>query len=219
VALGGTGDIYMASEEELTKALETISANLEAPEVKKFISKFNPLAGVTKDNVGEFIEKNDIFKSYRDSFHTKGLETWKANNLKKLVDEEIAKVNPQETPEQKKIRELEQRLNEEAAARKKETLKNQAIKKLTEKGLPVDLTDYLIGQDEETTDQALTTYEKALENFKKSVTEGILKTKGRVPAQTETEPQNIDVLIEKALKEGNNREYVKLMQKKYEKKE
>ena len=208
----------MASE-ELTKALETISANLEAPEVKEFTSKFNPLAGVTKDNVGEFVEKNDIFKSYRDSFYTKGLETWKANNLKKLVDEEIAKVNPQETPEQKKIRELEQRLNEEAAARKKETLKNQAIKKLTEKGLPVDLADYLIGQDEETTDQALTTYEKALENFKKSVTEGILKTKGRVPAQTETEPQNIDVLIEKALKEGNNREYVKLMQKKYEKKE
>ncbi len=208
----------MASE-ELTKALETISANLEAPEVKEFTSKFNPLAGVTKDNVGEFVEKNDLLKSYRDSFHTKGLETWKANNLKKLVDEEIAKVNPQETPEQKKIRELEQRLNEEAAARKKETLKNQAIKKLTEKGLPVDLTDYLIGQDEETTDQALTTYEKALENFKKSVTEGILKTKGRAPAQTETEPQNIDVLIEKALKEGNNREYVKLMQKKYEKKE
>jgi len=208
----------MASE-ELTKALETISANLEAPEVKEFTSKFNPLAGVTKDNVGEFVEKNDIFKSYRDSFHTKGLETWKANNLKKLVDEEIAKVNPQETPEQKKIRELEQRLNEEAAARKKETLKNQAIKKLTEKGLPADLTDYLIGQDEEATDQALSTYEKALENFKKSVTEGILKTKGRAPAQTDTEPQNIDVLIEKALKEGNNREYVKLMQKKYEKKE
>lgn len=114
---------------------------------------------------------------------------------------------------------MEARLNEESAARKKEALKNQAIKKLTEKGLPVDLTDYLIGQDEETTDQALSTYEKALENFKKSVTEGILKTKGRAPAQTETEPQNIDVLIEKALKEGNNREYVKLMQKKYEKKE
>jgi len=204
---------------ELKEALELIKTNIEAPEVKEFTSKFNPLASLTKDNVGEFVEKNDLLKSYRDSFHTKGLETWKANNLKKLVDEEIAKVNPQETLEQKKIRELEQRLNEEAAARKKETLKNQAIKKLTEKGLPVDLTDYLIGQDEETTDQALTTYENALENFKKSVTEGILKTKGRAPAQTETEPQNIDVLIEKALKEGNNREYVKLMQKKYEKKE
>ena len=208
----------MASE-ELTKALETISANLEAPEVKEFVTKFNPLASITKDNVGELVEKNDILKSYRDSFHTKGLETWKANNLKKLVDEEIAKVNPQETPEQKKIRELEQRLNEESAARKKEALKNQAIKKLTEKGLPADLTDYLIGQDEDTTNQALSTYEKALESFKKSVTEGILKTKGRVPAQTETEPQNIDALLEKAAKEGSNLEYIKLMQKKYEKKE
>ena len=174
----------MASE-ELTKALETISANLEAPEVKEFTSKFNPLAGVTKDNVGEFIEKNDIFKSYRDSFHTKGLETWKANNLKKLVDEEIAKVNPQETLEQKKIRELEQRLNEEAAARKKESLKNLAIKKLSEKKLPVDIVDNLIGSDEESTEKTLAAYEQVLESYKKTLTEQLLKNNGREPANPE----------------------------------
>jgi len=178
----------MASEEELTKALETISANLETPEVKKFISKFNPLAGVTKDNVGEFIEKNDIFKSYRDSFHTKGLETWKANNLKKLVDEEIAKVNPQETPEQKKIRELEKRLNEEAAARKKESLKNLAIKKLSEKKLPVDIVDNLIGSDEESTEKTLAAYEQALESYKKALTEQLLKNNGRDPINPDPAP-------------------------------
>ena len=170
---------------ELKEALELIKTNIEAPEVKEFTSKFNPLATVTKDNVGEFIEKNDIFKSYRDSFYTKGLETWKANNLKKLVDEEIAKVNPQETPEQKKIRELEQRLNEEAAARKKETLKNLAIKKLTEKGLPVDLTDYLIGSDEESTEKTLAAYEQVLESYKKTLTEQLLKNNGREPANPE----------------------------------
>lgn len=188
MALGGTGDIYMASEEELTKALETISANLEAPEVKEFTSKFNPLATVTKDNVGEFIEKNDIFKSYRDSFYTKGLETWKANNLKKLVDEEIAKVNPQETSEQKKIRELEQRLNEEAAARKKESLKNLAIKKLSEKKLPVDIVDNLIGSDEESTEKTLAAYEQVLESYKKALTEQLLKNNGREPANPEPAP-------------------------------
>jgi len=173
---------------ELKEALELIKTNIEAPEVKEFTSKFNPLATVTKDNVGEFVEKNDIFKSYRDSFHTKGLETWKANNLKKLVDEEIAKVNPEETPEQKKIRELEQRLNEEAAARKKESLKNLAIKKLSEKKLPVDIVDNLIGSDEESTEKTLAAYEQVLESYKKTLTEQLLKNNGREPANPEPVP-------------------------------
>jgi len=173
---------------ELKEALELIGKNLEAPEVKEFTTKFNPLATVTKDNVGEFVEKNDVLKSYRDSFHTKGLETWKANNLKKLVDEEIAKANPQETPEQKKIRELEKRLNEEAAARKKESLKNLAIKKLSEKKLPVDIVDNLIGSDEESTEKTLAAYEQALESYKKALTEQLLKNNGRDPINPDPAP-------------------------------
>lgn len=173
---------------ELKEALELIGKNLEAPEVKEFTTKFNPLATVTKDNVGEFVEKNDVLKSYRDSFHTKGLETWKANNLKKLVDEEIAKANPQETPEQKKIRELEARLNEEAVARKKESLKNLAIKKLSEKKLPVDIVDNLIGSDEESTEKALAAYEQALESYKKALTEQLLKNNGRDPINPDPAP-------------------------------
>lgn len=173
---------------ELKEALELIKTNIEAPEVKEFTSKFNPLASLTKDNVGEFVEKNDLLKSYRDSFHTKGLETWKANNLKKLVDEEIAKVNPQETLEQKKIRELEQRLNEEASARKKESLKNLAIKKLSEKKLPVDIVDNLIGSDEESTEKTLAAYEQVLESYKKTLTEQLLKNNGREPANPEPAP-------------------------------
>lgn len=173
---------------ELKEALELIGKNLEAPEVKEFTTKFNPLATVTKDNVGEFVEKNDVLKSYRDSFHTKGLETWKANNLKKLVDEEIAKANPQETPEQKKIRELEARLNEEAVARKKESLKNLAIKKLSEKKLPVDIVDNLIGSDEESTEKTLAAYEQALESYKKALTEQLLKNNGRDPINPDPAP-------------------------------
>lgn len=177
----------MASE-ELTKALETISANLEAPEVKEFTSKFNPLATVTKDNVGEFVEKNDVLKSYRDSHVTKGIETWKSNNLDKIVEEKLKVINPTETPEQKKIRELEKRLNEEAAARKKESLKNLAIKKLSEKKLPVDIVDNLIGSDEENTEKNLAAYEQALESYKKALTEQLLKNNGRDPINPDPAP-------------------------------
>ncbi len=204
---------------ELKEALELIKTNIEAPEVKEFTAQFNPLASLTKDNVGEFVEKNDLLKSYRDSFHTKGLETWKANNLKKLVDEEVAKVNPRETPEQKKIRELEERLNQEANARKRESLRNQAIKQATEKSLPIALVDFLVGDDEEVTTKNLGLLESVLQKDREGVTQKVLKDNGRKVMPADVEPQNLDALIEKALKEGNNREYVKLMQKKYEKKE
>lgn len=169
---------------ELKEALELIKANIEAPEVKEFISKFNPLVTLTKDNVGEFVEKNELLKSYRDSFYSKGLETWKANNLKKLVDEEIIKINPPENPEAKKIRELEERLNEAEKKARKEALRTFALSKLSEKKLPTDLIDHLIGDDEQTTATILNTFEKALENYKKNVVDDVLKEHGREPKES-----------------------------------
>lgn len=166
------------------EALELIQSNLEAPEVKAFLKKFDPLASLTRDNVSEFVEKNEILKSYRDSFYAKGLETWKANNLKKHVDEEIAKINPPESPEAKKIRELEERLNEAEKKARKEALRTFALSKLSEKKLPTDLIDHLIGDDEQTTTTILQTFEKALDNYKKSVVDEILKEHGREPKES-----------------------------------
>ena len=57
-------------------------------------------------------EGQKLMQPKLDKYFNKGLETWKQNNLEKLIDEEIAKRYPEETPEMRKIKELEQKLAE-----------------------------------------------------------------------------------------------------------
>ena len=60
----------------------------------------------------EIAEGQKLIQPKLDKYFNKGLETWKQNNLEKLIDEEIAKRYPEETPEMRRIKELEQKLAE-----------------------------------------------------------------------------------------------------------
>lgn len=125
--------------------------------------------GLTFEDVKNFIEvnyeQNDIqeffgnkFKNYIDTekgkeliqptldrYVSKGIETFKAKTLPSIIDEEVTKRLPSETPEQKRIRELEEKLNNQEKDSFKKDLKNNAMKLLNEKGLPTVLADYLSG--------------------------------------------------------------------------
>ena len=61
-----------------------------------------------------------------DRYFNKGLESWKTNHLETLVNDEISKRYPAETPEMKRIRELEQKLE----AQSKENLRKELTLKL-----------------------------------------------------------------------------------------
>jgi F0F1-type ATP synthase epsilon subunit len=197
---------------ELKEALELIEQNKEKPEVKDFFTKHDPLANITKDNAGELVEKHEALKAYRDQFVSKGIETWKQNNLQKILDEEIKKANPSETDEQKRIRELEKRLDEEARARKRESLKNKALQRVSEKKLPADVLDYLVTDDEESTEKALSTYEKAMENYQKIVTEQVMKNGGREPAPSKEEPPTMTKEQARELAKTNPDKFNKLFE-------
>ena len=103
-----------------------------------------------------------------DKYFNKGLETWKQNNLEKLIDEEIGKRYPEETPEMRKIKELEQKLaeKEREAVRKELTIKAQQL--ASEKGLPTDLASYFIADNEDLTVENIEkfdlAYKSALDN-------------------------------------------------------
>jgi hypothetical protein len=142
------------------------------------------LANVTKDNVGELIENNEVLKSYRDQYFTKGLETWKQNNLQKIVEEKVKEINPEESDEQKQIRELKEMVENEKKARQRESLKSFVIKSLNEEDLPLEPADYLIGEDEEQTKTIVEKYKQAIKNDRKKVSEQLLKQYGREPAET-----------------------------------
>jgi len=110
------------------------------------------------------INTDKDFKSYIDSLKdthlSKGLETWKANNLQKLIDEKVKELYPEEDPKDNELAKLKLEMENMKKETLKKELTNKALKVATEKGLPADLVDYFIGQDEESTTKNLETLEK-----------------------------------------------------------
>ena len=157
--------------------------NKDSEDVKNFLNGFTNV-----DVFKEKINTDPNFKSFMDSekdkHSAKALETWKTNNLQKLIDEGISKANPQETPEQKRIRELEDRLNKQETESKRKELINLALKTTQEKKLPTELVDYFIGDSEETTIKNLEALEKVFNEKVNQVAEERLKG-GYKPPQGE----------------------------------
>ena len=96
------------------------------------------LSFLTPENVNGFLETTEgkqLIQPKMDSYFSKGLDTWKNNNLQKLIDEEVSRRNPAETPEQKAIRELQQQMAQANAEKVKaeQIALGQAI--ASEKGL------------------------------------------------------------------------------------
>lgn len=140
------------------------------------------LSQVTPEGVKTYLDTEDgkrLLQPKLDQYYTKGLETWKSNHLQKLIDEAVSKAtNPNETPEQKRIRELEEKIaNSEAESLRKE-LKANALTHLSDKKLPTFLVDYLLGKDKEVTDQNLVKFEEVWNSQVQTVKDEILKDNG-----------------------------------------
>lgn len=165
--------------------LEEIKAffesNKESEDVKNYLQG---LSKVTSDGVTTFLETDEgkkLLQPKLDSYFTKGLDTWKNNNLQKLIDEEVSKKLPNETPEQKQLNELKQKLVQMEQEKTRETLKNKALSIASEKKLPTSLIDFLIGQDEETTTANLSKLEEVWNSQLQVLVDEKLKSSGTSP--------------------------------------
>ena len=126
-----------------------------------------------------------VIDAEKDKHHNKALETWKANNLETLVDEEVKKRNPGKTPEQIEIEKLRKQIEDAENARKREALVNKALKVAKEKNLPDDIIDFFIADDEENTTANLTKLEETFNKAVQAQVETKFKGGGRHP-----EPSN-----------------------------
>ena len=150
----------------------------------------NYLAGLSKptpEGVTAFLdtaEGKKILQPRLDAYFTKGLETWKEKTLPNLIDEEIKKRFPGETEEQKRLRKLEEELAKERQARVKSELINKATTLATQKGLPVEIVSYFVGQDEEATTNNLTALESIWQQHLQKAVEEKFKESGRSPNNT-----------------------------------
>ena len=117
-----------------------------------------------------------------DGYFNKGLESWKANNLEKLINDEVGKRFPNETPEMKRIMELEQKLANQEQERLKAEMIANANRIAGEKGLPLSIAKYLAGSTIEETQANIYAFEQ---EYKQHLDKSVLdRTKGVTPPST-----------------------------------
>ncbi|WMW42114.1 DUF4355 domain-containing protein [Bacillus subtilis] len=177
----------MPTLDEVKKFLEE---NKENKEVKAFVGE---LSAVSADKVEGFLETDEgkrLIQPRLDSHFTKGLETWKANNLDALVDAKVKELYPEETEEQKRIRKLEKELEDQKTAAQREKLLNKAVSYASEKQLPADVVEFFIGEDEEATMKNLGAFEEKYNAALQKAIESKFQENGRDVQSGSNEPTN-----------------------------
>jgi hypothetical protein len=166
----------------LTQIKQLIEQNKDNQEVQNYLRGLY----LTPESVASFLdtpEGKKLLQPRLDQHFTKGLETWKEKTLPSLLEEEIKKKFPAETEEQKRLRKLEEELEKERQTRIRAELMNKATTLATQKGLPVELVSYFVGQDEEATTNNLTALESIWQQHLQKAVEEKFKESGRSPNQ------------------------------------
>lgn len=150
---------------ELIKRLENIAEDADVDEAIKAMDEYKSTidySKLTTDEYKKILEENPVIKAYQQSQFdsavgsavTKHDEKFKKEKLPKIIEEEINKAtNKNKTPEQieaeKTLAEAKQ-LQAELAHEKNI---NKYTKILTDKKLPVELAEFVVGKDDETSDK------------------------------------------------------------------
>lgn len=198
----------------LKKELAELLKNMKDEDnIDEALKKAEPVmalanSGLTLETFKKKLTDSD-FKAYLDSekdkHATKNLETWRTNNLQKLVDDEYYKKHPEEKqdPTAIELAKLKKQLEDTQRESKLEKIKNTTLKTLTDKKLPSELVDLILNEDEAKVSTSLT----SLENIFKSHDEGLKSEfiKGNIytPGGGEGGKSDISVDIAKKLAAGN----------------
>ncbi|MDQ8054955.1 DUF4355 domain-containing protein [Bacillus velezensis] len=192
----------MPTLEDVKKFLEE---NKENEEVQSYL---NELSAVSADKVNGFLDTEEgkrLIQPRLDSHFTKGLDTWKANNLDALVDAKVKELYPEETEEQKRIRKLEKELEDQKTAAQREKLLNKAVSYASEKQLPADVVGFFIGEDEESTMKNLGAFEEKYNAALQKAIESKFQENGRDVQSGSNEPTNQDLDISSLAAEASIR--------------
>nr|WP_309101697.1 DUF4355 domain-containing protein [Fredinandcohnia onubensis] len=156
-----------------------LTDNKDNTEVKAYLGE---LSAPTVEGVKGFLDTEEgkkLLQPRLDSYFTKGLETWKQNNLEKLITEEVNKRNPSKTPEQLELEKLRKEIEDERKARNREALVNKALKVAKDKNLPDGIIDFFIAEDEDGTTANLTKLEEEYTKAVQAAVDAKFKENGR----------------------------------------
>lgn len=176
---------------ELKEVQQYIEENKNSEDLKAYLQGLTTVEGVQK-----FLSDNEDGKRFLDSEKdkhlTKGLETWKANNLQKEIDKKISELYPAETEEKKQLRELNAKIEKMESEKQREILKNKALTVVSEKKLPVSsIIDLVLGKDEKSTLDNIGRIESIFGASVQSAVEERLKSNSYTPPKsTDQEPKS-----------------------------
>lgn len=157
---------------------EFFEANKGTEEVNAFVAE-------TGKTFFETDAGKDFLQPSFDRATTKGIETFKTKSLPSLIEQETQKklkeLNPEETPQDKRIRELEEKLKAQETNAFMANLQSQASKELGTKGLPVELSGMLSFDSEETMRDSVNKLEEMFKPYVESAVESRLKNNGKTP--------------------------------------
>lgn len=174
-------------KKELLELVKEISEEGSIDEVfsQSDLAKSLVESGLTLDAFKHKITNDDGFKSFMDSekdkHHSKALETWKSNNLKKLIDDEVKKKYPDKDPKDMELENLKIEIENMKKEKIRESLTNKALKIATEKKLPVELVDFIVGNDEETTNNNLNALVNIFQKHDEVIKTELLKNNSYTP--------------------------------------
>ena len=110
---------------------------------------------LTLEELKNIINGNEGFKAWlsseKDRHFSTSLNTWKENNLSKEVEKEISKRYPAETDEQKKLRDLELKLQSMEQESKMKEIKANTMRVINDKKLDSEILDFVLSETEEVT--------------------------------------------------------------------
>ncbi|MDU2290975.1 MAG: DUF4355 domain-containing protein [Clostridium celatum] len=186
--------------EDETDVLDTLK---EQEEIKGLIKPFD-VNEITLEDFKKAIADNKEIRGYyaseKDRAVSKGIETFKSNNLQKLIDEELKKKSNEGLSEEAiQLKELQAKFEALEKEKTISELKGKYTKLLVEKGLNAELVDFVFNEDEEIFNSNVDKINSILQNSINSKTNEILNNNEYIPPSNGASNLNRDEEILKKI--------------------
>lgn len=149
---------------ELLALINEVDDNADIDEIILSNGFAKPITDV--EGLNSLLASNKELQGLFDKKVTTGIENFKKNGMQKLIEAEVLKrTGKNETPEQKEIRELKERLDKADKEKAKAEMISKYKDVLTEKKIPSNMIDFLLAQDDETTEANIELFENSMKQY------------------------------------------------------
>ena len=149
---------------ELLALINEVDDNADIDEIILSNGFAKPITDV--EGLNKLLESDKSLQGLFDKKVTTGIENFKKNGMQKLIEAEVLKrTGKNETPEQKEIRELKERLDKADKEKAKAEMISKYKDVLTEKKIPSNMIDFLLAEDDETTGANIELFENSMKQY------------------------------------------------------